>query len=277
MAEINAKDVMNLRNRTGLPMMDCKSALAEAGGDVDKAEEILRKKLKGKMEKRTDRAAGEGRIGVSINSASGTAALVELRCESDFTAKSEKFVAAAQKIADIVLNTGHAGQVASYPAIDAIIEDLRASTGENCSFARGHKVGGETGTTAFGSYVHHDGKTGVLIQAEGSINDETLRQLCMHITAAVPRPQGISRDDIPAAIVDRERRFRIEQAMESGKPKEIAEKMVEGGMRKFYEEIALLEQPFIRDETKKVKDIVGSKATIVAFFRWAVGEAVGSS
>lgn len=277
MAEINAKDVMNLRNRTGLPMMDCKSALAEAGGDVDKAEEILRKKLKGKMEKRTDRAAGEGRIGVSINAASGTASIVELRCESDFTAKSEKFVASAQKIADIVLNTGHAGQVASSPAIDAIIEDLRASTGENCSFARGHKVGGETGTTAFGSYVHHDGKTGVLIQAEGSINDETLRQLCMHITAAVPRPQGISRDDIPAAIVDRERRFRIEQAMESGKPKEIAEKMVEGGMRKFYEEIALLEQPFIRDETKKVKDIVGAKATIVAFFRWAVGEPVGSN
>jgi elongation factor Ts len=115
----------------------------------------------------------------------------------------------------------------------------------------------------------------VLIQATGSINDETLRQLCMHITAAVPRPQGISKDDIPAAVVEKERRFRLEQAMESGKPQQIAEKMVEGGMRKFYEEIALLEQPFIKDETKKVKEIVGPDAQVVAFFRWAVGEQAG--
>jgi elongation factor Ts len=277
MAEINAKDVMNLRNRTGLPMMDCKAALAEAGGDVDKAEEILRKKLKGKMEKRTDRAAGEGRIGIAINIASGTAALVELRCESDFTAKSEKFVAGTQQSADLVRDTAHSGGItAPPPSIGTIIDDLRASTGENCSFARGHKVAGETGTTAFGSYVHHDGKTGVLIQAEGSINDETLRMLCMHITAAVPRPQGISINDIPQSIVEKERRFRLEQAMESGKPQQIAEKMVEGGMRKFYEEVALLEQPFIKDETKKVKDIVGPNATIVAFFRWAVGEPTGT-
>jgi elongation factor Ts len=243
---------------------------------VDKAEEILRKKLKGKMEKRTDRAAGEGRIGVSIDIDAGTASMVELRCESDFTAKSEKFVLGTQKAAELVRESSHAGQITAMPmGVVPIIDDLRASTGENCSFARGHKVTGETGTTAFGSYVHHDGKTGVLIQAEGSINDETLRQLCMHITAAVPRPQGISANDIPAAVVEKERRFRIEQAMESGKPQQIAEKMVEGGMRKFFEEIALLEQPFIRDETKKVKDIVGPKATIIAFFRWAVGEPTG--
>ncbi len=274
MTEISAKDVMDLRDRTGLPMMDCKSALMEAKGDKTLAEEILRKRLKGKMEKRTDRAAGEGRIEVAYNIAAGVGAIVELRAETDFTAKSEKFVGAAKSLAKMALQAG-SGAVAATSEMSALVDDLRAATGENCSFARGHKVTGETGTTAFGSYVHHDGKTGVLVQATGSINDETLREICMHITAAVPRPAGISAKDVPADVVEKERRFRIEQAMESGKPKEIAEKMVEGGMRKFFEEIALLEQPWVRDPTKRIKDIVGPKAQIVSFFRWQVGEQVG--
>jgi elongation factor Ts len=270
MAEINAKDVMNLRNRTGLPMMDCKQALAETKGDVVAAEDWLRKKLKGKMDTKTDRPAGEGRIAVSMNPDSGVATIIEIRCETDFTAKNEKFVAAAQKIADLSIEA-RAGAIAPTPAISAIVDDLRISTGENCSFARGHKVAGETGTSAFGSYVHHDGKTGVLIQATGSISDSTLRELGMHITASPKRPLGVTADNIPEDVVSRERRFRVEQAMESGKPKEIAEKIVEGGMRKFFEEVALMEQPFIKDETRKVKDIVGPKAQVVAFFRWQVG------
>lgn len=272
MSEINAKDVMKLRNSTGLSMMECKKALVEVGGDPEKAEDLLRKKLKGKMETRTDRAAGEGRIAISVNEGGGTAAIVELRAETDFTAKSEKFVHVTKCSAELALLNGHAGDVPVLPEMSTLIDDLRITTGENCSYARGHKFFGDTGTTAFGQYVHHDGKTGVLIQAEGSVNDETLRQICMHVTAAVPRPQGISANDIPANIVDKERRFRIEQAMESGKPKEIAEKMVEGGMRKFFEEIALLEQPFIMDPTKKVKDVLGDKIKIVAFLRWGVGE-----
>jgi len=270
--EVNAKDVMNLRNRTGLPLMACKSALAEANGDVDKAEELLRKQLKGKMDARVDRAAGEGRIAVHV--AREAASIVELRAETDFTAKSEKIINGAKKVAELVALEGHPGDVPASPAITAILDDIRISTSENCSYARGHKLVQDPGSGAFGSYVHHDGKTGVIVQAEGSVSDETLRQICMHITAAVPRPQGISANDIPANVVEKERRFRIEQAMESGKPKEIAEKMVEGGMRKFFEEIALLEQPFIMDPTKKVKDIVGKNGTIVAFLRWQVGEQV---
>ena len=267
--EINAKDVMNLRNRTGLPMMACKAALGEANGDVERAEELLRKQLKGKMEGRTDRAAGEGRI--AIFTTGEAAAIVEVRAETDFTAKSEKIVNGARKIAELVISE-HAGDVAPTAGMAAIVDDIRISTGENCSIARAHKLVQDPGSGAFGSYVHHDGKTGVLVQAEGSISDETLRQVCMHITAAVPRPQGINANDIPDHIVDKERRFRIEQAMESGKPKEIAEKMVEGGMRKFFEEIALMEQPFIMDPTKKIKDIVGTKARVIAFLRWQVGE-----
>ncbi len=269
MAEINPKDVMKLRNKTGLPMMACKSALEKAGGDPEKAEEVLRKELKGKMETKTDRAAGEGRI--AIARAREAAAIVEIRTETDFTAKNEKFIAAAQKAAEACLGA-NSGAVAATPAIQAIIDEIRISTGENASFARGHKLTQDPGSGAFGHYVHHDGKTGVLIQAEGSVSDETLRQVCMHITAAVPRPQGITASDIPANIVDKERRFRVEQAIESGKPKEIAEKIVEGGMRKFFEEVALMEQPFIMDPTKKVKDIVGGKARVLAFLRWQVGE-----
>ncbi len=269
---ISPKDVMNLRNRTGLPMMDCKKALAEAGGNVDTAEELLRKQLKGKMEKRIDRAAGEGRIGIALSEASGSAAIVELRAETDFTAKNEMFVNATNKIAELVLAAQGAGEVALPAQATAIIDDLRISTGENISIARAHKVIGESGTTAYGRYVHHDGKIGALIQAEGSINNETLRQICMHVVAAVPRPVGVNASDIPANIVEKERAFRIEQAMESGKPKEIAEKMVEGGMRKFYAEIALMEQPFVMDPAKTITEVVGPKATILAFYRWEVGE-----
>ncbi len=269
MAELNAKDVMKLRDRTGLPMMACKKALAESGGDFDKAEELLRKELKGKMETKVDRAAGEGRVAISRSREA--AAIVELRTETDFTAKNEKFVAAAQKAADMTLEA-NSGAVAATPGITAIIDELRITTGENASFARGHKLVQDPGSGAFGHYVHHDGKTAVLVQAEGSISDETLRQICMHITAAVPRPQGVSAEDVPANVVEKERKFRIDQAMESGKPKEIAEKMVEGGMRKFFEEIALMEQPFVMDPTKKIKEIVGPKARIIAFLRWQVGE-----
>jgi elongation factor Ts len=222
------------------------------------------------METRTDRAAGEGRIGIHVTNEA--AAIVEVRLETDFTAKSEKVTEGVKTIAAAAIEA-HAGDVpATTPAIAAVIDDIRISTGENASLARAHKLIQDPGTGAFGSYVHHDGKTGVLVQAEGSISDETLRQICMHITAAHPRPQGISANDIPAHIVEKERKFRIEQAMESGKPQQIAEKMVEGGMRKFFEEISLMEQPFVMNPEKKIKDIVGDKARIVAFLRWQVGE-----
>lgn len=269
MSNISPKTVMQLRNKTGLPMMACKAALEKAGGDMDKAEEILRKELKGKMEARTERAAGEGRIAIHV--AREAASIVEVRAESDFTAKNEKFINAANAVARLAIEQ-NSGSVQPTPQMQAIIDEVRIATGENCRIARIHKLTQDPGTGAFGSYVHHDGKTGVLVQAEGSVSDETLRQICMHVAAAVPRPQGIGINDIPADVVERERRFRMEQAIESGKPQDIAAKIVEGGMRKFYEEVALLEQPFIMDPSKKVKDVLGPRARIVAFLRWQVGE-----
>jgi elongation factor Ts len=267
MSQISAKDVMTLRNRTGLPMMDCKQALAEASGDMEQAEDLLRKKLKGKMELRTGRAAGEGRIGIAVSD--NAAAIVELRAETDFTAKNEKFTQAAQKSAQMALDAPP-GPVTPSDAVAAIIDDLRITTGENCSYARGHKLQGDR----FGSYIHHDGKTGVLIQAQGDVSDEALKQICMHITAAHPRPLGVTREDIPEAMIEKEKKFRLEQAMESGKPREIAEKIVEGGLRKFFEEVALLEQPFVMDPEKKISDVVGPAGKLITFLRWQVGEEV---
>ncbi|MEX0876537.1 MAG: translation elongation factor Ts [Phycisphaerales bacterium] len=270
MSNISAKDVMNLRNKTGLAMMECKKALQEADGDVEQAETLLRKKLKGKMETRTDRVAGEGRVELAVSEDGSTAALVKVKAETDFTAKNEKFVDAVKKIAQLALQADD-GSVAPTDEMNEIIDDLRITTGENISIDEIEKLSGEAGKTSYGMYVHHDGKTASLIQAQGDVDSEVLRQLAMHVTAVMPRPLGLTSEDIPADLIEKERQFRIEQAMESGKPKEIAEKIVEGGMKKFFSEVALLEQPFVMDPSKAVRDLIGN-AQLSNFRRWQVGE-----
>ncbi len=265
--EINAKDVMALRNSTGLPMMDCKKALAENNGDRSAAEEWLRKKLKGKMDTRTDRAAGEGRIVAVVDGDS--AAIVELRAETDFTARNDNFLKAATEIANEAL-AGNAGDVAVTEAATKAIDNLRISTGENVSFARAHKL--NASGAKYGSYVHHDGKLGVIVQGEGGVSEDLLKDIAMHIAASPIKPEGVSSDEIPAAVVERERRLALEQAIESGKNQEIAEMMVEGKLRKFFEDVALIEQPFIKDPEKKIKDLVPKDGKILAFVRWRVGE-----
>lgn len=262
---ISAKEVMSLRNKTGLAMMECKKALTEAGGDMEKAEDLLRKKLKGKMETKTDRVAGEGRIGIAIDG--DNASILELKAETDFTAKNDLFIKATDDLAALALASG-----STVPSDDmnAIIDNLRITTGENISIGRIEIL---NGGSVYGQYIHHDGKTGVLIQAQGELADETARQIAMHVAAAMPRPLGLSADDIPTDLIEKEKKFRIEQAVESGKPESIAEKIVEGGMRKFFEEVALLEQDFIMDTSKKIKELVGSGGSLSSFKRWQVGEA----
>ncbi|VAX39774.1 Translation elongation factor Ts [hydrothermal vent metagenome] len=268
MAAINAKDVMKLRNTTGLAMMECKKALTEAEGDFEKAENLLRLKLKGKMDSRTERVAGEGAIVIATKGDS--VVMVEVRAETDFTAKNDRFAAAVQQIAEIALE-GPDGCIEPTEAMTALIDDVRISTGENCSIARVCKLTNAGGS--FGSYIHHDGKTAALVEVEGEASVETLRDVCMHIAAGVPTvPLGISPDDVPKEAAEKEKAFRIQQAVESGKPKEIAEKIVEGGMRKYYEEVALSLQPFVKDPSKTIAEVVGSGVTIKAFHRWMVGE-----
>lgn len=267
MAEINAKDVMKLRNATGLPMMECKKALAEAEGDFEQAENLLRLKLKGKMDKRTERAAAEGAI--AIAQSGDSLAMVEVRAETDFTARNERFLKAAQKIAELALQ-GPEGETSPTDDMTAAIDDVRISTGENCAIARVLKMTNAGGK--FGTYIHHDGKTAAVVEVEGDASDEVLRDVCMHITAGVPAvPLGVTPDDIPVEAAEKEKAFRLQQAMESGKPKEIAEKIVEGGMRKYFEEVALALQPFVKDPSTTVGDLVKG-ATIKSFRRWMVGQ-----
>ncbi|MCA9310924.1 MAG: translation elongation factor Ts [Phycisphaerales bacterium] len=266
MSEISAKQVMMLRNKTGLSMMECKKALVEVNGDIDAAEDLLKKKLKGKMDTRTDRAAGEGCIAIAVNG--DQAAIIELRAETDFTAKNDTFVNAAQKLAEAALAKGN-GAVEADDSMKSSIDELRISTGENISLARALKRSGGS----FGTYIHHDRKTGVLLNFTGDVSDEVARDICMHITAAVPRPAGVSRDDVPDSVIEKERRLAIEMAKESGKNQEIAEKMVEGKINKLYSELALLEQIFVKDGATKISDLLPAGATVKSFDRWQVGEA----
>ena len=219
---------------------------------------------------RTDRAAGEGRIAVAVSGDGLSATIVELRAETDFTAKNETFVEAAGNAATSALAGGD-GAVTVTDEMTKAIDELRISTGENISFARGQKLTGAAGV-CYGSYVHHDGKTGVLVQGSGDISEDVLRDVCMHITAAMPRPQGVTRDDVPEEIIEKERKIAMEMAIEGGKNEEIAAKMVEGKVNKLYSELALLEQPFVKDDSKKIKDLLSGDQTLTAFFRWEVGE-----
>lgn len=265
MADISAKEVMALRNKTGLSMMECKKALVETGGDVAAAEEALRKKMKGKMDTRTDRVAGEGRVAIAIEG--GKASIVELRAETDFTAKNEAFGNAADAVAKLAVSEP-AGEIATNDAMTKVVDELRISTGENVSVARAETLEGGT----FGTYVHHDGKTAVLVQCEGDVPNDVMRDICMHITAAVPRPEGVTRDDVPAEVIEKEKRLAKEMAMEQGKPEEIAEKIVEGKVNKLYEDLALVEQAFVKDPNVKIKELLPAGTSVKAFRRWQVGE-----
>jgi elongation factor Ts len=270
MADISAKEVMALRQKTGLSMMECKKALVETEGDVDAAIELLQKKMKGKMDTRTDRVAGEGKIAVAIDGSS--AAIVELIAETDFTAKNDAFGNAVSELAKLAL-AQPAGNVTPTDEMAKHVDELRISTGENISIARVEKLEGGS----FGSYVHHDGKTAALVQAEGDVPADVLRQICLHITAAVPIPQGVTRDDVPDEVVEKEKKLAMDMAIESGKNEEIAAKIVEGKVNKIYEELTLLEQVSVVDQTTKIKDLLPGGASIKAFRRWGVGETAGAA
>ncbi|TVQ76973.1 MAG: translation elongation factor Ts [Phycisphaeraceae bacterium] len=269
MAEISAKEVMALRQKTGLSMMECKKALQETGGDAAAAEDFLRKKLKGKMETRTDRAAGEGRVVIAVASDKSAAVIVEIRAETDFTAKNENFGATAEKIAQLALKQP-AGVVTPTDEMKNLLEDLKITTGENLSIARVEKLEGSGAT--WGNYIHHDGKTAVLLHADASVSEAVARDVCMHITAAMPRPVGVTAKDIPSDVVERERKLALEMARDSGKPEEILVKMVDGKINKLISDLALVEQPFVKEPEKKIRDIVGGDGKIHAFRRWQIGE-----
>ena len=263
MAEITASQVKALREQTGLSMMDCKKALIEAEGDMGRASDLLRKKGLTTAEKKSGRTTGEGLVAIEVDPSGASAAMVLVRCETDFTARNDEFRAMVQEVARLAAQAP-AGPVEASPAMTAKIQACLAKTGENMGFAKGVKIA----APLVGTYLHLDSKKGVIVGIEGEVSPEILTGLCHHIV--FHDPMGITVDDIPADFVEHEKRIAVEQAMESGKPKEIAEKMVAGKIRKALAKNALLEQPFVADETKTVKEVLGA-AKVVAFARFAVG------
>ena len=269
---ISAKDVKALRDATGLGMTDCKKALEEAEGDFDKAAEIARAKFGAKMAGRSDRESAEGRVGIAYNADGSKGAIVQVNTETDFTAKNDAFIAMTDKVARLALE-GPAGEVSSNDAIEAAMEEVRLTTGENVQFGAGAVFeAGKPGCV--GGYAHFTGKIGVLIELDTESetpSEELIKDLCMHISAIVPEALGVNEDDIPADVVEAEKKHALQEAMDSGKPAEIAEKMVVGKMRKYMDSIVLLRQPFVKDDKQQVQQILPKGVTIKAFKKIAIG------
>ena len=277
MAEITAEAVKKLRDRTGIQMMKCKAALQKADGDMEKAIEILRKENVGAVAKLAEREAGEGRIGVYIDPVKQVGALVELRCETAPVAKSEMFVKLANDLAkQVALQEATTSEaLLAQPYVDdpkKTVNDRLAEVAglmrENMKPVRMARLAGGP----VGSYVHHDGSVGVLVLVEGAKGDvQLLRDVAMHITAK--NPAAALREHVPQATVDKEMEIARAQAAATGKPANIVEKIAEGKMKTWYAENVLAEQPFVKDDSKTVGDLLKAAGLkLVKFVRLRVGE-----
>ena len=243
MAEISAGLVKELRELTGLGMMECKKALTEAGGDLKKAEELLRIKSGAKASKAASRIAAEGVIGASLSPDGKTGALVELNSETDFVAKNDDFLAFAKALADVAVSREPGA--AEEQKRQALVQKL----GENITIRRSKRLQAR-GKLAL--YVHAGAKIGVLVDYEGP--DEAGKDVAMHIAFA--KPAYLNKADVPQDIVSEERRIQEARARESGKPAEIAAKMAEGGLNKWLGERTLLGQPFIKDDKQTIEKML---------------------
>ena len=275
MAEITAGMVRELREKTDVPMMECKKALTEAGGDLAKAEEILRIKLGNKASKAAGRVAAEGVVAAHVAGDGKLGAIVEVNCETDFVAKNEEFLAFARALAELVATENPENvEALSQLAFDgSSVEERRkhlvGKIGENMSLRRfqRHQAKGRLAT-----YIHGGSKIGVLVDLVGG--DETLaRDIAMHIAASKPR--ALSPDDVAAEDVEKERTIARAKAAESGKPANIVEKMVEGTVQKYLKEVTLLGQPFVKNDKQTIADLVKANgASVAAFTLYVVGEGI---
>ena len=266
MAAVTAAMVKELRERTGLGMMDCKKALVETEGDMDQAIDNLRKSSGMKAAKKAGRIAADGLIQIMTESDKGI--MVEVNCETDFAAKDANFIAFAQSVSAALFESEDldvAGLMAS--GMEATREALVQKIGENCSVRRAARYQGQVA-----SYLHTNGKIGVLVNFEGG--DENLgKDLAMHIAAA--NPQVVSPENAGADVLEKEREIYTAQAAESGKPPEIVAKMVEGRIKKYLAEISLTEQAFVKDTDQKISALLKQHdAKVLDFSRFEVGDGI---
>ena len=273
MAEITASMVKELRERTDAPMMDCKKALTEAVGDMQKAEEILRVRFGNKAAKSAGRVAAEGVVAINISADGKSAAMVEVNCETDFVAKNDDFLALTRALAEMVLNQNPADVAAlsALPYGGKSVEEARTELvgkiGENMTVRRFTRMSAQG---KFASYIHGN-KIGVLVDVSG---DEVIaKDIAMHIAASKPKAldtSGVSQD-----LIDTERRVAIEKAKEAGKPEAMLEKIAEGTVQKFLKEVALLSQPFVKDDKQTVEQVLKAKgAQCHGFAMFIVGEGI---
>jgi elongation factor Ts len=275
MAEITAGMVRQLRDKTDAPMMECKKALAEAGGDLSRAEEVLRIKLGNRASKAASRVTAEGVVAVYIAPDGKSGALVEINCETDFVAKNAEFLAFAAAVAELIATR----QPADVDAL--LLQQLKGATVEETRKALVGKIGENVSVRRFArlsaqgrlaSYVHGGSKIGVVVDVVGG-EDSLARDLAMHIAAS--KPVALSVSGVAPELVQRERTIAAAKAAESGKPANIVEKMVEGSVQKYLKEVTLLGQPFVKDDKQSVEQLLkAKKASVATFALYVVGEGI---
>ena len=283
---ISAKDVKALRESTGAGMMDCKRSLTDADGDIDRAMELLRERGLAKAGKRSGRETSEGAVVFSVDGGSGV--LIELGCETDFVAKTPDFQGLCSRVAEAIRAVGDVMDVDVALAVSLdgstvadVIKAAVAKMGENIQLKRVASVD----VKGFaGGYVHGAGSLGVLLgletTASGDAIDDVLKDVAMHVAAHDPTPLAIDRDGLAAGTVEKERTFLTNQALESGKPENVVEKMVDGRINKFFAENCLIEQKFVKDPDKSIRDVLadagkaaGGDVKVAHFVRFKLGEA----
>lgn len=275
-AEITAKLVKELRDKTGVGMMDAKKALVAVDGDIDKAVDYLRENGLAKAAKKADRIAAEGLTSIFVNG--NTAAVIEVNAETDFVAKNDKFQNLVATISELIatekpadLDAALALSVDGTP-LSEVIAEATATIGEKIELRR-FEVVSKGDNEAFGAYLHMGGRIAALTVLEGTTDEAAAKDVSMHIAAI--NPKYVSRDQVSAEELEHERKVLTEQALNEGKPANIVEKMIEGRVNKFLAEISLNDQPFVKNPDQTVSEFVATKgATVKSFVRFEVGEGI---
>lgn len=277
---ITAGQVKELREKTGAGMMDCQRALAESNGDLEEAVKILRKKGLSAAAKKAGRTAKDGLVAVALSADGRRAGIVELNCETDFVARTAEYQEFAQALAGQAMAEGLADAEAAKAAkcafdpehtVEQAIAGKIAKIGENILLSRVASL--QAGKDMkLGSYIHMGGKIGVVVEISSSADEETVKDVAMHVAAAEPR--FVSRDVVPPSVVDEEREIAKAQAAATGKPAQVVEKIAEGKLGKFFEQVCLVEQPFVKNPEQKVGDMLKAKGDVVVkqFARFKLGE-----
>lgn len=288
MSQISAKTVKELRDKTGVGMMDCKKALDETGGDMQKAMEYLRKKGAALAAKRAEREAREGVIVVKINDAADTGVILELNCETDFVARGDDFTGFADAIAQTALEGGidsaesmmgvSLGSVYGDENVEDAIKTMTGKLGEKIELKRLSYVKTDGGLVA--GYVHPGSKLGSMVEMTGGKTSESVlfaKDIAMQVAAA--SPIVVERSNVPADYIEKEREIYRQQALSQGKPEQFVDKIVTGRLEKYYQEVVLLEQAFIKDSNAKVRDVLKDftkqhdmQVTVNDFIRYQLGE-----